>query len=177
MRTRTALVVSFCLLSIAPFVSRVEGQSSEPTPSIRVSAHATVEASPDQAEVDIGVVTRSARSQPAAAENAGQSNRVFAALRQLLGGDANIRSAAYSIRPVYSQPRATADDSSQMVSGYEVRNVVRVTLNDVMTIDEVIDAATAAGANRVEGVRFLLRDEAKAHAVAVRRAAAAARQR
>ena len=162
------------MLSGVTFGGRAAAQSSEPPPpSIRVSAHATVQASPDQAEVDIGVVTRAARSQSASAENAAQSNRVFAAVRKLLGGDANIRSAAYSIRPVYSQPRP--DDSSPMVTGYEVRNIVRVTLNDVMQIDEVIDAATAAGANRVDGVRFSLRDEAQARADAMRRAAAAAR--
>jgi hypothetical protein len=62
-----------------------------------------------------------------------------------------------------------------MVTGYEVRNVVRVKLNDVMKLAEVIDTATAAGANRVEGIRFSLRDEGQVRADAIRRAAAAAR--
>jgi uncharacterized protein YggE len=134
-----------------------------------------VQATPDRADLDVGVVTRAARSEPAAAENAEQSSRVVTAIRKLLGGEAAIRSAAYSIRPVYSQPREPRDDASPMVTGYEVRNIVRVTLNDLMKIDEVIDAATAAGANRVEGVRFSLSDEAQTRATAIRQAAAAAR--
>jgi uncharacterized protein YggE len=64
-----------------------------------------------------------------------------------------------------------------MVTAYEVQNVVRVTLTDLMKVDEVIDAATGAGANRIEGIRFSLRDEAAAHAKAMRQAADAARAR
>jgi len=174
-RALRSIIVSFCMLSTIALAAHAGAQSAQAPPSIRVSAHATVQVSPDQADVDIGVITRAARSQPAAAANAEQSSRVFAAIRKRLGSDADIRNTGYSIRPVYSQPREPRDESSPTVTGYEVRNIVRVTLNDVMNIDEVIDAATAAGANRVEGVRFSLRDEAAAHADAMRRAAATAR--
>jgi uncharacterized protein len=166
------------MMSAFLFAGRGWAQSSEPPPpSIRVSAQATVQASPDQAEVDIGVVTRAPRSQPAAAANAEQSSRVLAAIRKLLGPEADLGTAAYSIRPVYSQPREPRDETAPMVTAYEVQNIVRVTLTDLMKIDEVIDAATGAGANRIEAVRFSLRDEASVHAKALRRAAEAARAR
>lgn len=165
------------MLSAFLLTGRGWAQSSAPPPSIRVSAQATVQASPDQAEVDIGVVTRAPRSQPAAASNAEQSSRVIAAIRKLLGPEPNVRTAAYSIRPVYSQPREPRDEPAPMVTAYEVQNVVRVTLTDLMKVDEVIDAATGAGANRIEGIRFSLRDEAAAHAKAMRQAADAARAR
>jgi uncharacterized protein len=44
------------------------------------------------------------------------------------------------------------------VRGYRVINTVTVTLDDVNRVGTVIDAALGAGANRVNGVRFGLRD-------------------
>jgi uncharacterized protein YggE len=52
---------------------------------------------------------------------------------------------------------------------------VRVTRTNLTKLSDVIDAATAAGANRVEGVRFSLREKNAIAAKAVREAATKAR--
>lgn len=42
------------------------------------------------------------------------------------------------------------------ILGYEVKNTVTVSIKDLTQVGAVIDAATEAGANSVEGIRFVL---------------------
>ena len=60
--------------------------------------------------------------------------------------------------------------------GYTVSNVVEVRLDDLRKIGQVIDAATQAGSNDVQGIRFALRDEEAPRTEALREAALSARQ-
>ena len=53
--------------------------------------------------------------------------------------------------------------------------MVQVTLDDLSKISNVIDGATAAGANQVQGIQFTLRDQDAVRAEALREAAAKAR--
>jgi len=52
---------------------------------------------------------------------------------------------------------------------------VQVTLDDLGKIGAVIDAATQAGANRIQGIQFTLRDQDAVRAQALREAATRAR--
>jgi len=54
-------------------------------------------------------------------------------------------------------------------------NVVQVTLDDLAKIGTVIDSATLAGANHVQGIQFTLRDQDAVRAEALRQAASRAR--
>ncbi|HVH82779.1 MAG TPA: SIMPL domain-containing protein, partial [Steroidobacteraceae bacterium] len=57
------------------------------------------------------------------------------------------------------------------ITGYTALNVVEVTLDDLARIGDVIDAATRAGANRVQGIQFTVRDQDAVRAQALREAA------
>src|SRR5437016_4272332 len=57
-------------------------------PSIRVSGDATVTAKPDQAEINIGVVTEAQTAQAAANQNAQKQDAVISQLRKTLGSTA-----------------------------------------------------------------------------------------
>ena len=61
------------------------------------------------------------------------------------------------------------------IEGYTALNVVQVTLDDLAKIGAVIDAATQAGANHVQGIQFTLRDQDAVRAQALREAATRAR--
>jgi uncharacterized protein YggE len=54
-------------------------------------------------------------------------------------------------------------------------NVVQVTLDDLGKIGTVIDSATLAGANHLQGIQFTLRDQDAVRAEALRQAATRAR--
>lgn len=158
---------------LACVVSQVNAQQfASPVSSIRVTGDATVTAKPDRALVDVGVLAQEKQSQNAASQNAKQIDTVVVALHKLLGADADIKTINYALNPDY-QYRPLGGKSA--VSSYTAMNVVRVTIDDLDKVGAVIDAATQAGANHVESVRYTLRDQQVLHSQAVREAALKAR--
>jgi uncharacterized protein YggE len=158
---------------LACVVSQVNAQQfTSPVSSIRVTGDAVVTAKPDRALIDVGVLTQEKQSQNASAQNAKQLDAVMAALHKLLGADADIKTINYALNPDY-QYRPMGGKSA--VSSYTALNVVRVTVDDLDKVGGVIDAATQAGANHVESVRYTVKDQQVLHSQAAREAAVKAR--
>jgi uncharacterized protein len=158
---------------LACAVSQVNGQQiASPVSSIRVTGDAVVTAKPERAQIDVGVLTQEKQSQNAATQSARQLDAVVAALHKLLGPDADIKPINYALNPDY-QYRPIGGKSS--VGSYTALNVVRVTLDELDKVGQVIDTATQAGANHVESVRFTVKDPQVLHSQAVREAALKAR--
>lgn len=145
---------------------------AEKVPSIRVTGEAEVTASPDQAEIDVGVVSQAEKAEAAARENADRLDRVLRALRALLGSGAEIKTAGYSLSPNYRYPK---EGGGPVVTGYTATNTVRVKTGEMAMIGKIIDVAAQAGANRIQRLQFGLKDEKAAVAEALGRAAAQAR--
>ena len=62
------------------------------------------------------------------------------------------------------QPEFDWANGKQTLKGYLATNVIEVRLDDVTQVGDVVDAVIAAGATRVAGVRFTLKDLAGARA-------------
>jgi uncharacterized protein YggE len=139
--------------------------------SIRVMGDARVSAQPDRAQIDIGVSTHAARSQDAAAQNAKAVQAMLDAVRQAVP-PAVLKTISYSLNPNYEYHSSGGEPT---INGYTANNVVQVTVDDLGRIGAVIDSATAAGANHVQGIHFTLRDEDAVRATALREAALKAR--
>jgi hypothetical protein len=78
----------------------------------------------------------------------------------------------FSVNPNYQYP---TDGSTPSILGYTANNTVRVQLDDLSRLHVLIDAATKAGASNVNRLNFALRDESKARAEALGKAAEQAR--
>ena len=139
--------------------------------SIRVSGDARVSAKPDRVQIDVGVQTQAPLSQDAASANARQLDATLAAVRKVAGPTAQLKTVSYSLNPNY-QYHSGAEPA---IVGYTALNVVQVQLDDLARIGDVIDAATHAGANRIQGIQFTLRDQDAVRAEALREAATRAR--
>ena len=147
-------------------------QPAPPVSSIRVTGDARVTAKPDRAQIDLGVMTRAPSSQVAATDNARQFDAVLSAARTAAGAGAVLKTVSYSLTPNYQFHSSGAEPT---LNGYTAVNIVRVTLDDLTKVGPVIDAATKAGANEVQGIQFTLRDEDAAGAQALKEAAHRAR--
>jgi uncharacterized protein YggE len=137
-------------------------------PQIRVTGRATVSAQPEQASVDVGVVTEAPEAKDAARLNAEKLDSVLTAIRNALGAGAKFETVSYSLNPVYRHPEPRREP---VLTGYSATNVVRVKDLALDKVGEVIDLATSSGANSVSNIAFGLRDEAAAKARALREAA------
>ncbi len=131
-----------------------------------------VKRAPDQVFVTISAEARSRQPQQAQQQNA----QAAAAIRERL---AAFKLPADAIRTlsVDMQPEFDWVDGKQSLRGYRASNVIEVRLDDVTRVGAVVDAVIGAGATRVTGVRFTLKDMAAAEQEALRLASAAALSR
>src|SRR5437660_8037494 len=168
----TTCLVAVLLVGAA---GAVPARAETPAPtlsSIRVTGDARVTAKPDRVQIDVGVTTRATHSQDAAAENARQVEAMLGAVRKAAGPGAVLKTISYSLNPAYQyHPKG----EEPTLTGYNAVNVVQVTLDELAKIGAVIDSATQAGANQVQGIQFTLRDTEGVRAGALREAATKAR--
>jgi uncharacterized protein YggE len=139
---------------------------------IQATGEGTISAKPDQAVIEIGVVSQGTTAAAAAAENAKQTDSFLAELGRLLGANKKLRTTNYSVRPNYQYPKPGA---APVISGYIATNVVEVTLDDLTLVSKVIDAATQNGANVVQKLQYQLKNAAAVRAQALRQASEQAR--
>src|ERR1039457_1180597 len=123
-------------------------------PSVQANGSATLTAKPDQAQLDVGVVTNGSTAQDASQQNANLSNTVQAALSGVLGAAGTLQTVTYYVPPRYSN----APNQSSVIIGYTASNTVRVTTLDLSKIGLLIDAANQAGANSLGGLSFGLQN-------------------
>jgi uncharacterized protein len=153
--------------------SPIAGQDSARLAHIvRASGEATITAKPDRAQVTIGVLSQAPTAQAAAAQNATQTTEVLDAMKRALGGSGEIKTAEYSISPDYQYSR---EGGSPKVIGYHASNSVLATVDDLSLVGRIIDTATHAGANNINGIAFTLRNDEAVRARALAEAAAKAR--
>src|SRR5215831_4987158 len=169
---RMALMTTLLPAVFACTVTATVAAQQPPVSSIRVTGDARVTAKPDRVQIDLGVTTRAAKSQDAAAQNARQVDAVLAAVRKAAGPTAVLKTVSYSLNPNYQYH---PNGGEPTIEGYTAVNVVQITLDELGKIGAVIDAATQAGANQVQGIQFTLRDQDAVRAEALREAALRAR--
>lgn len=144
--------------------------------TIQVSATGTVAATPDQVTLSLAVETTAANAADAARENASKMQRITKALDGLGIPKDHIATTSYDLQPQYARSRPEEQDKPPSITGYRASNMLQVTLDDVTLPGRVIDASIAAGANRVAGLSFGLKDPAPARLEALRRAMQSAQQ-
>ncbi|MBA3242766.1 MAG: SIMPL domain-containing protein [Acidobacteria bacterium] len=130
---------------------------------VSVTGDAVVTSSPDTAILSLAVVTQNASASEAQAENATRSDAVVRAVRAAAGAGAEVKTGGYSLQPQY----AYKEGAPPTITAYIARNSVVVTLNDLTKVGAVIDAASRAGANSVDGLSFTLRRDAVVRAQAL----------
>ncbi len=119
-----------------------------------VMGEANVRAQPDTAVLVLSVVTQGQQAVNAQQENARKSEAVKRAVQTTAGANPEIKTSDYSLEP----QRSYRQNKLPTIIGYEARNTVTVTMSDLDKVGAAIDAASQAGANSVENISFILRE-------------------
>ena len=152
-------IITAAVILLFPSLAHVQELERKPqTPSITVSAEALVSIEPDQAEIDIGVVAEAKTAAQAAKDNAAKLSAVVAEIKKLLKAGDQTKTVGYSVTPTYRTPNPREGGKPEIV-GYTATNVVQVKMAGIQDVGRLIDAATAAGANRIQRLVFTLKDE------------------
>src|SRR2546425_117804 len=117
------------LLLVAFLALAAPAQTARPI--VRATGEATVSSVPDEARIQFGVVTQAPTAEGASGQNATQVATLLAALRSVLGQNADIRTLSYSLTPNYSSPR---DGSPPVLVGYTASNTVEAATGDLSII-------------------------------------------
>lgn len=125
------------------------------TTKVSVTGDSIVQAQPDTAILTVSVVTQGRLALDAQRENATKSDAVVRALKNAAGSGAEVKTSGYSLQPI----RVYKEGQPPVITGYEARNSVTVTLSDLTKVGAVIDATAQAGANDVAGISFTLRKD------------------
>ena len=162
------------ILSVVPAVAAAAEPANQSSSStIRAVARATVAATPDQAELELGVTTDKKTAAAAVAENDRKMEQVLAALKKEVGADGEVKTSELSVRPRFEEsPRGL---QTQHILGYTVTNTVQVRITNIKAVGKLLDLAFKAGANTVERVQFTLKDPEAARNQALGAASAKAR--
>ena len=150
------LVVGFVLFAATLYVYRpVQNKLTR----ITVVGDAQTKIAPDTAVIAFSVVTQNSQALTAQQENARKSEAVKTAVEAIAASaKPEIKTSDYSLNPEEDY----SSDKMPKIIGYAVKNTVIVSINDLTQVGAVVDAATKAGANSIEGIQFVLRENSPA---------------
>jgi uncharacterized protein YggE len=153
------------VLGLALGISSLTGCSrkSNRTTKVTVAGEAVTSAEPDTVVLTVSVVTQSPQAMTAQQENARKSEAVAQAVKTTAGSTVEIKTSDYILQPQYDY----RDNRLPKIVGYDARNSVIVTMTDLKNVGAVIDAASRAGANSIDGISFVLRQTSPARGQAL----------
>ena len=112
------------------------------------------------ATISLGVVTEKSTAKAARDAAAAAMTKVVAAIKKLGIDDKDIQTSSVSLGPVYDYPQ----NATPKIRGYQLRNIVTVTVRKLDVMSDVLDDAVTAGATSVDGISFDVADRAAAEA-------------
>jgi len=134
------------LLAVALFIYRPTQNNFT---RITVVGDSESKVAPDTAVITFSVVTQAKQAVDAQQQNAQKSEAVKLAVEAITGdAKAETKTSDYSLNPQQDY----YSGKMPKILGYEVKNTVTVSIDKLDRVGAIIDAATSAGANSVEGI-------------------------
>jgi uncharacterized protein YggE len=166
-RFRTILLLAGVLLvagAIAGVAQPHLGRSAAPSAgsTIAVTGNGTVDATPDRASFDFGVMTNGLTAGGALSRNASEARTIIAALKRAGISSSDIQTTQVSLWPQTSS-------NGTRITGYQASNAVHVTAA-LGKAGALVDAAVRAGANNVEGPNLDTADKSALYYEALKQA-------
>lgn len=136
-------LLTVCLL----LIGSANAMAAQPdTPSISVSANATIDVAPDTAVISFDVNGKGRTADEATSASAAKMDSVKHNLLgcNILGSD--ITTTSYTLYP--------DTDIKGKITGYTASNSVRIKLKDIAKLGPVIDKISAAGVDTINNISF-----------------------
>ena len=147
--------------------------TAEAAGTIAVTGTGRVVVTPDLADVRLGVSMARPTVEAARADAARTMEAILAAVDAADVPRRDVRTSLLSVQPRYDY----RDGRAPSLTGYELANVVEVTVRDLARLAAVVDGALGAGATSLDHLSFRLADQSGAEREARQAAMADARAR
>jgi len=163
-RLRYVLLISGVVLVAAAIAGVAQpskvGAANTATTTITVTGNGTVNATPDKASFDFGVQVNATTASEAINQANAQAQKIIDALKNAGVSDSDIQTSSVSLWP------QTSSDG-QTITGYQASNSVSVTTS-IGNAGTLVDQATKAGANNVNGPSLSVGDQSSYYAQALK---------
>jgi uncharacterized protein YggE len=119
---------------------------------LAVVGEGKVDVTPDTAYIDVGITVDKASSVDEAQKKINETNNKIVNALKVIGIEkADIKTSNYSISPSYNY-----DNNENKIDGYNANATVEIKVRNTQMASKVIDTVTAAGANQIQGSRFVV---------------------
>jgi uncharacterized protein YggE len=140
----------------------VDPTTTTPEHTITVTGTGRVTLTPNIADLRLGVnITRSSAN-VARDDAAAAMTKVVAAIKAAGVADKDIQTSSLSLQPVYDY----SSNGQGKLTGFQVMNIVAITVRDIAKVGDLVDASVKAGATSVDGVSFRVDNETGAESQA-----------
>lgn len=147
------IILSLYFRFIGPIPLSISQVTTEKQTAFNVQAEGKVVAVPDTATISLGVQINKPTVEEAQKEANEKINNVTKELKKIGIGDNDIKTSDYRIYPNYNYR------SGRKIDSYNINIRLEVKVKDFEKISEVIDKATALGANQIGDLEFIIDDE------------------
>lgn len=124
--------------------------------TMKVNGKGSLKIRPNIVSASLGVITEDKQLQNAQRINAEKMTNVINTIKSYGIEESQIQTVSYRINAIYDYT-----EGKEVFRGYRVSNIVKVIINNVGKIGEIIDSAVTAGANFVGEIEFTTSDPAR----------------
>ena len=145
-------------LVIAALLSACSPANQKNPRTISVAGMAEVTMTPDIAYINLGVHTEAANAAAAVQANNASTAKLLEALKAAGVAEEDIRTTNFSVYPSGKYDPQTGEQTGIT---YVVDNSVYVTVRDLDSLGELLDAAVKAGSNNINSIQFDVEDKSE----------------
>jgi uncharacterized protein len=166
-------VALFLYVKLAgPIPFSVNSVTTTKSDTFNVTGEGKSSAVPDSASLSVGISANGSTVKQVQDQINTTSNRISDAIKKVGIDSSDIQTTNYNIQPNYDYA-----NGSQRITGYNANTNLSIKIKDLQKINEVIDSASASGANQIGAVNFEVSDKTKAENEAREKAVADAKLR
>jgi uncharacterized protein YggE len=152
---------SACIAATAALLLATSPLAAQTVPArtLTIAGNAEVHSAPDAALISAGVVTESDTAAAALKANSVAVAKVVDVIRMSGVEAKDLQTAGLALDArMYRPDKPSATDKPRII-GYTAANQLTVRVRDLGKLGDLLDKVAAAGANRIDGIQFIISDQ------------------
>ncbi len=146
------IVLTLWVINILGISYPIDVTTRQSSGELAVVGEGKVDVVPDTAQVNVGIIVSNASSVENAQSQINQTNNAIVSAMKNLGiSDEDISTSNYSINPDYNY-----DSGTNEITGYSGNASLLIKVKNLDVLPQVIEQATANGANQILGTSFVI---------------------
>lgn len=166
------LLLFFYTKLFGPIPFQINNINTNKTDTFNVTGEGTVLIKPDMAIINAGIESSALTVKAAQEQINNVSSKIASSVKSLGVEEKDLKTINYSIFPIYDYK-----ENTQKITGYRANATLAIKVQNIDKVNDVIDAATESGANKINGISFDVDDKTKTENEARQQAVKQAKQK